>query len=472
MRPAAADVRRAARRRGQRGRHRRRRRPRSRCAPTTGRAAFAALNAAGRRSSWTAARCASPTATPHELQQILAAAGHRSASSSRCRRRSRSGCWCSPAQTPAPPDNTTAPALRRPGGPAGGSSTRRRGRTRGAPAGSPAPTRWPPGATGHPWSVPVSFTAPPGTVLTVAVSTGGHVAAVERFALTGVRVASRTAPVLADGRHATRITRVDPTARRITVDVVQIFFGADAARAAREAGAPEVPPPNGVWLSRNAPTSEVFVPTVMPRCPRPVVCVWRGASWRTAGRCVGRPSGSRSRRRPRCGGPAGTGRWARPGWSTRRAVHTGRRGAPRRDDRACAPPSDRRRVSGPAGCTTPADRRRAPRRPTPGTAPRAHRSRWRRTHDREDGGISLPAGCRGRRRCSRRCSSRRGHVQRRRECAHTTRGRVPRRGSRPPRLPPTCDDDSNGVCAYPADDRPVRSAHQPSTCRSATTPDS
>jgi len=38
------------------------------------------------------------------------------------------------------------------------------------------------------WSVPVTFRAGPGTVLTVAVATGGHVAPVERFAVTGVRV--------------------------------------------------------------------------------------------------------------------------------------------------------------------------------------------------------------------------------------------------------------------------------------------
>jgi hypothetical protein len=38
-----------------------------------------------------------------------------------------------------------------------------------------------------PWSVRVSLRAAGGTVLTVAAATGGHVAAVERFAVTGVR---------------------------------------------------------------------------------------------------------------------------------------------------------------------------------------------------------------------------------------------------------------------------------------------
>lgn len=39
-----------------------------------------------------------------------------------------------------------------------------------------------------PWSLTVPFRAPSGTVITIAVHTGGHVAAVERFAVTGVRV--------------------------------------------------------------------------------------------------------------------------------------------------------------------------------------------------------------------------------------------------------------------------------------------
>ena len=38
------------------------------------------------------------------------------------------------------------------------------------------------------WSFPVSFHAPPGTVVIIVVHTGGHVASVERFAVTGVRV--------------------------------------------------------------------------------------------------------------------------------------------------------------------------------------------------------------------------------------------------------------------------------------------
>jgi hypothetical protein len=45
------------------------------------------------------------------------------------------------------------------------------------------------GGTRMPWSVRVRFDARSGTVVTVAAATGGHVAAVERFAVTAVRTA-------------------------------------------------------------------------------------------------------------------------------------------------------------------------------------------------------------------------------------------------------------------------------------------
>jgi hypothetical protein len=53
------------------------------------------------------------------------------------------------------------------------------GRSAGVPA----------GGQDAPWSARVAFTAPAGTVLTVAVSTGGHLLGVERFAVTAVRTA-------------------------------------------------------------------------------------------------------------------------------------------------------------------------------------------------------------------------------------------------------------------------------------------
>jgi hypothetical protein len=44
------------------------------------------------------------------------------------------------------------------------------------------------GGTRSPWSASVTFLAAPGQVITIAAATGGHVAAVERFAVTGARV--------------------------------------------------------------------------------------------------------------------------------------------------------------------------------------------------------------------------------------------------------------------------------------------
>jgi len=43
------------------------------------------------------------------------------------------------------------------------------------------------GGTSSPWSASVTFHATPGVVITIAAATGGHVAAVERFAVTGAR---------------------------------------------------------------------------------------------------------------------------------------------------------------------------------------------------------------------------------------------------------------------------------------------
>ena len=45
----------------------------------------------------------------------------------------------------------------------------------------------PAGGVKAPWSASVSYTASTGTVLTIAAQTGGHVAEVERFTVTGVR---------------------------------------------------------------------------------------------------------------------------------------------------------------------------------------------------------------------------------------------------------------------------------------------
>lgn len=53
---------------------------------------------------------------------------------------------------------------------------------------------------------------------------------------------------LPDGRYAARITALSAATRRATVDLVQFFTGPDAARAAAEDRASEVPPPNDYWI--------------------------------------------------------------------------------------------------------------------------------------------------------------------------------------------------------------------------------
>ena len=50
-----------------------------------------------------------------------------------------------------------------------------------------APAAVPAGGSRSPWSAPVRFSSGAGRTVTVAAATGGHVAAVERFAVTGVR---------------------------------------------------------------------------------------------------------------------------------------------------------------------------------------------------------------------------------------------------------------------------------------------
>jgi hypothetical protein len=56
--------------------------------------------------------------------------------------------------------------------------------------------------------------------------------------------------VLVDGRHAAIIKTVDPDRRTVTVDVIQLYFGEQAAIEAAE-DHQESPPPNDVY-TRNA----------------------------------------------------------------------------------------------------------------------------------------------------------------------------------------------------------------------------
>jgi hypothetical protein len=65
------------------------------------------------------------------------------------------------------------------------------GVVRSSPAGRLEAPRLHAGGNHAPWSTSVAFTAPAGTLLTIAASTGGDLAEVEAFATTGVRT-SRT----------------------------------------------------------------------------------------------------------------------------------------------------------------------------------------------------------------------------------------------------------------------------------------
>jgi hypothetical protein len=53
--------------------------------------------------------------------------------------------------------------------------------------------------------------------------------------------------VLADGRHPVCLTAIDPSRRRITFDLVQWYFGEDAAREAAK-DHQESPPPNDYYI--------------------------------------------------------------------------------------------------------------------------------------------------------------------------------------------------------------------------------
>jgi hypothetical protein len=59
--------------------------------------------------------------------------------------------------------------------------------------------------------------------------------------VTGQRV------VLPDGRHPVRITTVDPDRRTITFDLIQLYWGDDAAREAAK-DHKESPPPNDYYI--------------------------------------------------------------------------------------------------------------------------------------------------------------------------------------------------------------------------------
>jgi hypothetical protein len=69
---------------------------------------------------------------------------------------------------------------------------------------------------------------------------------------TATRSKPKPRPLLADGRHAARITTVDTEGRTVTVDVIQFLTGKAAIKAASAAGE-ESPPPNDYFIVNDNP---------------------------------------------------------------------------------------------------------------------------------------------------------------------------------------------------------------------------
>jgi len=86
-------------------------------------------------------------------------------------------------------------------------------------------------------SIPATPTTPPSTGPTTGSASGDRADGTD----------------LRDGRHPALVRRVDAAGRRITVDVIQLYFGAAADRAALEDHASEIPPANDYWI-RNVST--------------------------------------------------------------------------------------------------------------------------------------------------------------------------------------------------------------------------
>jgi hypothetical protein len=87
------------------------------------------------------------------------------------------------------------------------------------------------GGTNRAWAATVSSTAPPGAVVTIAASTGGHLATVERFTVTGVVVAPAATASTASCDTTTILTVVrtlvalPPSERIVSVQVKQCQNG-------------------------------------------------------------------------------------------------------------------------------------------------------------------------------------------------------------------------------------------------------
>jgi hypothetical protein len=82
----------------------------------------------------------------------------------------------------------------------------------------------PAGGDRSPWSAQVRFTAPAATVLTIAVSTGGHSAEVERFAVTGVR-AGTSSPTVGTWRLLPTAPHIGTMTESVWTGTEMLLFG-------------------------------------------------------------------------------------------------------------------------------------------------------------------------------------------------------------------------------------------------------
>ena len=92
----------------------------------------------------------------------------------------------------------------------------------------------------------------PAPVETDAKAQGSKAQGSSAGTATAIRSKPEPRPLLADGRHAARITTVDTEGRTVTVDVIQFLTGKAAIKAASAAGE-ESPPPNDYFIVNDNP---------------------------------------------------------------------------------------------------------------------------------------------------------------------------------------------------------------------------
>jgi hypothetical protein len=92
----------------------------------------------------------------------------------------------------------------------------------------------------------------PAPVETDAKAQGSKAQGSSAGTATATRSEPKPRPLLADGRHAARITTVDTEGRTVTVDVIQFLTGKAAIKAASAAGE-ESPPPNDYFIVNDNP---------------------------------------------------------------------------------------------------------------------------------------------------------------------------------------------------------------------------